>query len=56
MSSQLGRILISGSGATADEMSARPDPDGGYGPLDAILAQLAAQAGKHPRDRGESPA
>jgi hypothetical protein len=43
MSSQLGRMILNASASTEDEMSARPDPDGSYGPLDAILEEIAAQ-------------
>lgn len=44
MSSQLGRMILNASASTEDEMSARPDPDGSYGPLDAILAEIASQS------------
>ena len=44
MSSQLGRTILGGSGSSADEMSAQPDQDGRYGPLDELLEELAAQA------------
>lgn len=40
MTSMLGLILIGGSAASADEMSARPDSNGSYGILDEILADL----------------
>jgi hypothetical protein len=43
MLSQLGLIILGGSGSSADEMSARPDPDGSYGPLDGLLEEAAAQ-------------
>jgi hypothetical protein len=45
MSSQLGRVILGASAATEDEMSAAPDPDGGYGPMDGLLEEIAAQAG-----------
>lgn len=50
MSSQLGRIVLGVSGSSADEMNATPDPDGGYGDLDGMLAEIAAEI------RAESPA
>lgn len=43
MASQLGRMILNPSVSTEDEMSARPDSDGSYGPLDAILEEIAAQ-------------
>lgn len=43
MTSQLGRVILNASGSTEDEMNARPDPEGSYGPLDAILKEIAAQ-------------
>lgn len=43
MSSQLGRMILNASVSTEDEMSARPDPDGSYGPLDEIFDEVAAQ-------------
>lgn len=52
MSSQLGRIILGVSASTADEMSARPDQDGHYGPLDELLEEIAAQtrSGSEVRD------
>lgn len=44
MSSQLGRMILNASASTEDEMSARPDPDGSYGPFDAILKKIADEA------------
>jgi hypothetical protein len=44
MSSQLGRMILNASASTEDEMSARPDADGSYGPLDAIIKKMADQA------------
>ncbi len=44
MSSQLGRTILGGSESTADEMSAKPDQDGGYGPLDELLEEIVADA------------
>ena len=41
MTSMLGLILLEGSAMSADEMRASPDPDGTYGPLDDILANVA---------------
>ena len=42
MNSMLGLILLEGSEAlSADAMSASPDPDGSYGPLDELLAEMA---------------
>lgn len=44
MSSQLGRTILGGSASTADEMSAKPDQDGRYGPLDELLEEIVADA------------
>ena len=44
MSSQLGRTILGGSASTADEVSAQPDQDGRYGPLDELLEHIAVQA------------
>jgi hypothetical protein len=41
LTSMLGLVLLGGSAKSEDEMSARPDPNGSYGPLDEILAQFA---------------
>ncbi|MGH8924888.1 MAG: hypothetical protein ACRDWA_09675 [Acidimicrobiia bacterium] len=43
MNSMLGLILLGGSTTGADEMNARPGPDGGYGALDEILARFARE-------------
>ena len=45
MSSQLGRIILGSSASSADEMSAQPDQDGRYGPLDELLEEIVAQTG-----------
>ena len=54
MTSQLGRVILAGSTSTEDEMSAHPDQDGRYGPLDEILAAIAAAqaAAESGDDRG----
>ena len=39
--SMLGLILIGQSKTGQDEMAARPDADGCYGPLDEILSEFA---------------
>jgi hypothetical protein len=44
MSSQLGRIILGDFASSADEISAQPDQDGRYGPLDELLEDIAAQA------------
>jgi len=44
ISSQLGRVILSGSSAGADEMSTSPDQDGSYGPIDGLLEEIAARA------------
>jgi len=38
MSSQLGRIVLGGSTASEDAMRSAPDPEGGYGVIDEIVA------------------
>jgi hypothetical protein len=43
MQSQLGRIVLGGSTATEDAMNLRPDPEGGYGSLDEIIAAVGAE-------------
>jgi hypothetical protein len=56
--SQLGRTLLGRSGGSADEQQARPDDDGAYGELMAIIdraihAEIEGRAGRDPRrDRG----
>ena len=54
MTSQLGRVILSTSTSSEDEMHAHPDPDGRYGPLDEILAAIAAAqaAAESGDDRG----
>ena len=44
MSSQLGRTILGGTTSTADEMSAKPDQDGRYGPLDELLEKIVVDA------------
>ena len=44
MSSQLGRTILGGTASSADEMSAKPDQDGRYGPLDELLEKVVADA------------
>jgi len=44
MSSQLGRTILGGTASTADEMSAKPDQDGRYGPLDELLEKIVVDA------------
>ena len=46
LSSQLGRVILSGATASPDEMSVAPDPEGGYGPLDSLLEGVADAVGK----------
>ena len=41
MSSQLGRVILDRSTATEDEMSAAPNPGGGFGPMDGLLEKIA---------------
>ena len=41
MSSELGRMILDRSAATEDEMSTAPNPDGGYGPMDGLLEEIA---------------
>ena len=53
MSTQLGRMILGGSASTEDEMSARPDQDGRYGPIDGLLEEIAAQAPAESRVRGD---
>jgi hypothetical protein len=43
LTSMLGLVLLGGSATSEDAMSARPDPDGSYGPLDEILAEFARE-------------
>ena len=49
MSSQLGRMILDRSAATEDEMSAAPNTDGGYGPMDGLLEEIADWADDNPR-------
>jgi hypothetical protein len=56
MSSQLGRMILDRSAATEDEMSAAPNPDGGYGPMDGLLEEIADRADNNSRfERGRRP-
>lgn len=43
MASQLGRMILDASEASADEMTAKPDSTGRYGQMDGFLADLAGQ-------------
>lgn len=58
LSSQLGRVILGGATALPDEMNASPDHDGDFGPLDALLDEIAAAVGKgddrRPVDRSRS--
>ena len=49
MSCQLGRMILDRSAATEDEMSAAPNPDGGYGPMDGLLEETADRAASDSR-------
>lgn len=53
VSSQLGRMILDRSTATEDEMSAAPNPDGGYGPMDGLLEEIAdrTDSSRFERDR-----
>lgn len=51
LSSQLGRVILSGGTASSDEMNSAPDPEGGYGPLDSLLEAVADAVGKGGGDR-----
>ncbi len=42
MQSQLGRITLATTPATADEATMKLDPEGGYGDLDEIVAMTEA--------------
>jgi hypothetical protein len=42
ISSQLGMVILGGQSASSDEMTVAPDQGGGYGPLDALLEDVAA--------------
>ena len=58
MSSQLGRTILGGTASTADEMSAKPDQDGRYGPLDELLEKIGVDARSGSEvgdDRGPGP-
>jgi hypothetical protein len=44
ISSQLGRVILGGPSASSDQMSATPDQSGGYGSLDTLLEDVAANA------------
>ena len=44
-SSQLGRVILGGGAESPDEMSAAPDPNGGYGLLDSLLEEIAGAVG-----------
>lgn len=46
LSSQLGRVILSGATTSPDEMSAAPDNEGGYGLLDNLLEGIANAVGK----------
>ena len=41
MSHQLGRMILDRSASTEDEMSAALNTDGGYGPMDGLLEEIA---------------
>ncbi len=41
MTHQLGRMILDRSVSTEDEMSATPNADGGYGPIDDLLEEIA---------------
>lgn len=41
MSTQLGRMILDSGAARADEMSAAPDQDGRYDPIDGLLEEIA---------------
>lgn len=41
MSSQLGRMILDGANTSGDEMDAAPEADGGYGPMDGLLDDIA---------------
>ena len=49
MSHQLGRMILDRSASTEDEMSAAPNPDGGYGPMDGLLEEIADRADSNSR-------
>jgi hypothetical protein len=51
LSSQLGRVILSGATESPDEMRVAPDPKGGYGPLDTLLEGIADAVGKGGGDR-----
>ena len=53
MSFQLGRMILDRSAATEDEMSAAPNPDGDYGPMDALLEEIADRADNNSRFEGD---
>jgi hypothetical protein len=58
MSSQLGRTILGGTASSPDEMSAKPDQDGRYGPLDELLEKVVADARSGSEvgdDRGPGP-
>lgn len=43
MSSQLGRVILSTTTASEDEMRARPGEDDEYGPVGDYLEQIATE-------------
>jgi hypothetical protein len=49
-------MILAGSVSTEDEMSAAPDQDGRYGPIDGLLEEIAAQTGDQPPNSGRSTA
>jgi hypothetical protein len=53
MSSQMGRMILDASGASADEMKATPDRAGRYSPIDDLLGELAVQIRVESRSRGD---
>jgi hypothetical protein len=53
ISSQLGRVILGGPSASGDEMSATADHGGGYGPLDTLLEDVAANAGRTSARKGD---
>jgi hypothetical protein len=46
-------MILGGSASTEDEMSTRPDQDEGYGPLDGLLEEIAAEVRGESRVRGD---
>lgn len=43
MSSQLGRMILSSTSATEDEMRVRPGEDGDHGSINEYLDEIAAE-------------